>query len=209
MPNPPGKLEVWLTKKAQTDLDEHVRPEIQALAKRGNVTPAEIAELRCNSWEWEHLVPAMNDAAFVAEMEHAIKNSSRRKQPFATYDEAVSGIYGPELLKRFKLASLAARDYGQMNDNIREALGQKETRYPVTPGDVAVAIKALEWYAANSLESMRAKVTLALIRGRATKTSCKTCGRMIFVVEDDRVPVMFCQACGGGCVAWPVEDVLP
>jgi hypothetical protein len=96
-------------------------------------------------WEWEHIVPAMSGATFVA--------------------------------KR--------------------------------PGDAAIAIKALEWYAANSLESMRAKVALALIRGRATKTSCEACGRMIFVVEDDRVPATFCKACGGGCVAWPVEEVLP
>lgn len=59
------KLGKWLASKAQSDLDEHVRPEIQALAKRGNVTPAEVAELRINSWEWEHLIPAMNDEAFI------------------------------------------------------------------------------------------------------------------------------------------------
>ena len=93
----------FFAKKTQERLDEHVRPEIQALAKRGNVTPAEVAELRINSWEWEHLTPAMNDEAFVARLEHAIKNSGWHKRPFSTYNEAVEGMYAPELLRRFKL----------------------------------------------------------------------------------------------------------
>jgi hypothetical protein len=94
----------FFAKKAHEQLDEHVRPEIQALAKRGNVTPAEVAELHINSWEWEHITPAMNDEALVARVEHALKNCGQHKRPFASYDEAVQGLYAPELLRRFKLA---------------------------------------------------------------------------------------------------------
>ena len=97
-----SKIGKWLAQKVQADLDEHVRPEIQALVKRGNVTPAETAELHCNSWEWEHLTPAMNDEAFVARVEHALANCGHLKRPFTTYNEAVEGLYAPELLRRFK-----------------------------------------------------------------------------------------------------------
>lgn len=103
-----SKLSDWLTQQAQDTLDEHVRPEIQALAKRGNVTPAELAELRCNSWEREHLVPAMTDEAFVTDMEHVMANCGLRKRPYVVYDEAVVGLHAPELLRRFKLATQAA-----------------------------------------------------------------------------------------------------
>jgi len=139
-----SKLGNWLAQKAQSDLDEHVRPEIQALAKRGNVTPAETAELRCNSWEWEHLTPAMNDEAFVAQMEHAIGNCGRRKRPFTTCNEAVEGLYAPELLRRFKSAVREARAFAESLDAIREAIGQKETHYLVMPSDVKELVEAVQ-----------------------------------------------------------------
>jgi hypothetical protein len=139
-----SRLSEWLTKKAQEALDEHVRPEIQALAKRGNVTPAEVAELRCNSWEWEHLVPAMNDEALVGRVEHALANCGRHRRPFLTYNEAVEGLYAPELLRRFKLLERAARDYEEALDNIREALGQKRTHHLVMAGDVKDLVLAVQ-----------------------------------------------------------------
>ena len=79
-----------------------IRPDIQKLVDRGNVTPAEVAELRCNSWEWEALIPKMNDEAFVRFVEHALKNTSNDRRPYATYDDSVKGLLTPELLKRFK-----------------------------------------------------------------------------------------------------------
>ena len=79
-----------------------IRPEIRALIERGNVTPAEIKSLRCNSWEWEALVPAMNDEALTNAIEHALVNCERHRRPFATYDQSVTSLYTPELLRRFK-----------------------------------------------------------------------------------------------------------
>jgi hypothetical protein len=97
-----SKIGDWLAQRVQADLDEHVRPEIQALIKRGDVTPAEVAGLACNPWEWEALVPAMNDEAFIKHVEHALANCAIRRRPFVVYDEAVVGLHAPELLKRFK-----------------------------------------------------------------------------------------------------------
>lgn len=85
----------------QRKLDEHVRPEIQALAKRGNVTLTEVTGLQCNSWEWEHLYPAMTDEAFTGCVQHALNNCARGPSPCTTYDEAVVNVYAPELLRRF------------------------------------------------------------------------------------------------------------
>lgn len=80
-----------------------VRPEIRSLVERGNVTQTELNELRCNSWEWEALVPAMTDEAFVGSMWHALENCfTPTTRPFVTYNKAVEGLYAPELLKRFK-----------------------------------------------------------------------------------------------------------
>lgn len=143
-PGAPSKVGKWLAEKAQESLDEHVRPEIQVLAKRGNVTPEEVAEIRCNSWEWEHLIPAMNDEAFIARMEHAVKNCGYYKRPYTTYNEAVEALYAPELLRRFKGAMLAARDYAEALDNIRGALGQKQTHHLVMAGDVKDLVQAVQ-----------------------------------------------------------------
>lgn len=121
-----NRIADWLAAKAQADLDEHVSPEIQALLRRGNVTPAEVAELRCNSWEWELLVQVMTDDAFVARVEHALENCSRHKQPFVSYDEAVQGLYAPELLRRFKAIS------GLVAALSRGACGECGHEHPLT-----------------------------------------------------------------------------
>jgi hypothetical protein len=85
------------------DLKPRVRPEIRDLAKRGNVTSAEVAELCCNSWEWEALVPALSDEAFVKRMQYALDNCfTTRERPFVTYNAAVEGLYAPELIRRFR-----------------------------------------------------------------------------------------------------------
>jgi len=91
-----------LSEWCQRRLDQHVKPEIQALAKRGRVTLAEVLELRCNSWEWEHLVPAMTDEAFEHAVQHAISNCARAPSPCSTYDESIATLLGPELLRRFQ-----------------------------------------------------------------------------------------------------------
>lgn len=208
------KIGKWLEKARAADLDQYVRPEIQALAKRGNVTPAEVAELRINSWEWEHLTPAMNDEAFVARVEHALKNCSPRGYPSRSYDDAVYGLYAPELLKRFKLQSLAARDYGGTLEGIREALGQKNTHYLVMADDVAIVVKALEWYASKMSEKVdgtRAKVALAALRDQAEFLTCESCDKKIVVLasESDAVPATFCEACGGGRASVLFEELMP
>ncbi len=85
--------------------DERIRPEIQNLIRRGNVPPAELSEIRCNSWEWEALVPVLSDEALMKRMQHALDNCfTTTKRPFRTYNQAIEGLWAPELLRRFKLA---------------------------------------------------------------------------------------------------------
>ena len=136
--------EEWLKRRAQVERDEHVRPEIQALVARGNVTPDEIATLRCNSWEWEALVPAMNDDALFERMQHALKNCSRVHRPAASYNESVVGVLAPELLGRFAGWRNIARNCQESLDNVREALGQDETHYLVIADDVKDLVEAIE-----------------------------------------------------------------
>jgi len=82
---------------------EHVRQEIQDLAKRGNVTFEEYQALKCNSYEWEHILPHLTDEAFVHAAEHAIGNCHYQKSfPWRSYNEAVMGFYAPELVRRMK-----------------------------------------------------------------------------------------------------------
>jgi hypothetical protein len=79
-----------------------IREEITALIKRGNVTSAECDNLRCNSWEWEAIVPALTIEALIETTEHAIKNCARARSPAVSYTEVVHSVYAPELIKRLR-----------------------------------------------------------------------------------------------------------
>lgn len=86
----------------QSRLDEHVRPEIQALVKRGHITLDEYKNLRCNSWEWDHVHGALDDEALVYAVEHNLKNCFPKSHPCTTYSDSLAAIFAPELLRRFK-----------------------------------------------------------------------------------------------------------
>lgn len=101
-PDDARSIERTLREHYQRKLDEHVRPEIQSLTTRGNVTLTEVAALRCNSWEWEHLYPAMTDEAFAESVQHSLNNCARGPSPCRSYDEAVVNVFAPELLRRFQ-----------------------------------------------------------------------------------------------------------
>ena len=90
-------------------MSDHIRPEIQALIDRGNVTLEELHDLRCNSWEWDALVPAMTDEALIARAQYALDNSRRPRIPSVTYDESVIGVFAPELMRRLVQASAASQ----------------------------------------------------------------------------------------------------
>jgi hypothetical protein len=120
---------------------DRVCQEIKDLIRRGNVTPAELSELRCNSWEWEALVPAMTDEAFIDRMEHTLKNCSQsRERPYTTYDQALQGLWAPELLKRFEhhRANLIAAE-----GTYQEILGILRSLLPLLPENVKQSIQML------------------------------------------------------------------
>jgi hypothetical protein len=74
-----------------------IRPEIQALIERGNVTLSETELLRCNLDEWVMLIPSFTDESFVANLECILGAQD--------YRSAVT-LYLPELLRRFKSVSM-------------------------------------------------------------------------------------------------------
>jgi hypothetical protein len=134
------------------DRSDHVRPEIQALIDRGNVTLAELHELRCNSWEWDALVPAMTDEALISRAQRAIDNCG---PPEFNYRGSVIGVFAPELMIRFAGASKAATAYAETIDNVREALGQKTTHYHVVAGDVKELVEAVEKQGGHALRVLQ------------------------------------------------------
>lgn len=86
----------WLT---------HVRIEIQLLTRRGSpVTLEEWTELRLNSWEQEELYPCLDDKAFLHVVRHTMNNCAAPKhsRPYAVYDDALRGLFVPQLLDRFE-----------------------------------------------------------------------------------------------------------
>jgi len=136
-------------------MSDHIRHEIQALIDRGNVTLADLQELRCNSWEWDALVPAMTDEALIARAQYALDNSRRPRYPSVTYDESVLGVFAPELMRRLAGESKAATVYAETIDNVREALGQKATHYLIIADDVRLLVDAVEKQGGPALEVLR------------------------------------------------------
>lgn len=81
--------------------DTKIRPEVRALAERGNVTLAEWQTFLGNSWEMEHLIPALDNEALAHVARHWAENCGNLGgRPFVTYQEAVPGLIVPELLRR-------------------------------------------------------------------------------------------------------------
>lgn len=103
----------------------HVSPEIQKLIDRGNVTSAELKEIRCNSWEWQALVPAMTNEALLDRTRHALDNSTPPHRPASTYDEAVIGVFAPVLMERLAKATAEAVRHRERSaltyDELRQA----------------------------------------------------------------------------------------
>src|SRR5512147_2228443 len=77
-----------------------IKPEFQALIDRGNVTLAEYEALRGNTWDWEAIVPALDDEALA----HVIEHYARNMRPMYrhTYDGAMQAILAPEMVKRLR-----------------------------------------------------------------------------------------------------------
>lgn len=86
---------------------EMIGPEIKALLSREQwITLEELKALRCNSWEWEAIVPKLDDEAFLYQLQYAVDNCMLQlARPYATYPDAVVGLYVPELMKRFREVS--------------------------------------------------------------------------------------------------------
>lgn len=83
---------------------EMVGSRIRTLIERGNITLAELKEIRCNSYEWEAMIPLLTNEALIWQAEHAIRQCVRARVPSLTYDESVHAVFAPELIRRLKEA---------------------------------------------------------------------------------------------------------
>ena len=80
-----------------------IRPHIKELIARGNLTASEIRKLNVNSWEWEALVPAMDDDCFFQNYEYCKSNTQTdRARPNLTYNDAMCNLWADEVIRRFK-----------------------------------------------------------------------------------------------------------
>lgn len=141
---------------------DFIRREIRELVARGNITLKENESIRCNSYERELMIPALTDEAFVKQMTYCVGQCSPRRDS-ATYDAAVTGMYAPELLKRFKRVSREAQKaetFAVIIDDVRKALGQSTTHYLVVADDVRELVHWVEkdnCDALTALERLRAE----------------------------------------------------
>lgn len=84
-------------------MSDNIRPNIRALIERGKITLEEYKQLRCNSWEFEAMVPALSLDALLWASENCVRNCSKVSRPATTYDEAMHSVYAPELIRRLRL----------------------------------------------------------------------------------------------------------
>ena len=81
---------------AGTGVLKEMRPHIQALIDRGNVTLDEYNSTIANNSEWKALTSALTDEAFIAIFDAWVRECN-------TYRVGTMlPIYGPEIVRRFK-----------------------------------------------------------------------------------------------------------
>lgn len=175
---------------------DFIRKEIRALVARGQITVEENESIRCNSYERELMVPALTDEAFIKQMRHCVGQCGPRRDS-ATYDSAVTGMYAPELLKRFERVKERADDadsFAFVIDKIRAALGQDATHYMVIADDVAELVR---WVEKDNCDAMTALIRLRRNPGsgheRTPDGHINNCSLANADEEKN------CQICGGNC----------
>lgn len=82
-------------------IDTLIRPEIKALAERGNITKSEMDEIPMNSYERNFCLPYLTHEAFIDYCTLCNKNTSINNEYPTTYNEAVIALLFPQLLQRF------------------------------------------------------------------------------------------------------------
>lgn len=95
----------FLARKAgerEAEWRSHMKPAAIALIERGNVTNEERKAFVGNSYEWERMIPVLDDEAFLASLAHVQANVQfDQRRPCASYNESLALLYVPELVKRY------------------------------------------------------------------------------------------------------------
>lgn len=102
-----------------------VRPFVEDLARRGEVTFAEYA-VPLNSYEREVLLPALTNDLFIEVTEYSLRNCAEplHGRPTVTYDESVIDRYAPEALRRLKAAQ---EENARLKRELRQLRDERES----------------------------------------------------------------------------------
>lgn len=82
---------------------EPIRPEIQNLLDRGNITLAEYKTLSATHHEWREIFKALDDDAFIDRFQYLLNNCEFDRHD-VSYNDGMISTYAPELFRRFKEA---------------------------------------------------------------------------------------------------------
>lgn len=96
----------------RADFLAHVKPEVVTRRHLGApMTWTEVQGWQCNSYEWQHLLPLLDDDALLRHTAHALANSNHGGSPLhefgrpcASYDEQLERCLVPMLMQRLAAA---------------------------------------------------------------------------------------------------------
>lgn len=127
-------------------MSDNIGDDFKALIARGGVTYDEVKGLRGNSWEWDALVPALTDEAFLQMLQHRLDNCSRVRMPPVTYDEAVIGVWTPELVRRYRACMGEVQDWREGKMWRKEGLHALKDAEAATPNPEATMGADMQGY---------------------------------------------------------------
>lgn len=79
----------------------NIRPDIQALCDRGNITVEEYESLQCNGDEWRLVQEHLSPEALIHAARHCLKNCGTPLRIF-NYEHALVAILAPQLVRHLE-----------------------------------------------------------------------------------------------------------
>jgi hypothetical protein len=105
---------------------EDMKPEVQALVRRGQISVAETQGLRCTADEWHAVYLRLSDDALVHFAERALANCPRVDRgdaPASAY--AVQVIFLPEALRRIQRLRRATGAFAAVAEDVLRRFGDR------------------------------------------------------------------------------------
>lgn len=131
-----------MVKRTEEQMDTLIKPSIQALIDRGNVTWQEYTQLAMNFYERMRLLPALTDDALIRVSLQYFEHASPIREYPVCYNEVISHVLAPLLTERLQAKTADAVP------EVNQAGGwQPYTDYSV----LAIPVRAVDKYRAKEL----------------------------------------------------------